>query len=547
MIISRRLGVDKALARISSCLLWATAGSLVSFVAHAENCADMPISGQIYNIVNAGSSRYLDISGGSTANGANVHQWSRNDFPNQNFEVTDLNNGFWAIKAVHSGKALDVFNWSKEDGGTIKQWNYWGGEIQQWELKQVDSGAFEISSQYSGKLISVAGNDQGGNVYQHSNLSSPYQHWFFNPVENRCSSAEPGSSAPTLSQESNPIIGALGNYQSWKTGSLSKDRTRADNIISWQLPTGGFYKNSLSVYGAPWNGTAKRSGWFGENGVELATIDNDATVIELLYLADVYQRSGGTQYRDAVRRALDFILTMQHEKGGWPQVYPKRTGSIVYSNHITFNDNAMARVLLLLDRVVKQEAPLNGDVLTASQRSGAEQAIKRAVDFILKAQIVQYGVKTVWSAQHDPETYEPRGARSYELPSKSGKESIYVIAFLMSQPQTAEIKAAVKSALAWYRSSNVKVENTKYIKRPSGSSDDTYNPIQHVDGSTMWYRFYEVESDTPFFSGRLHTDSPPGTGKQYDLMRVESERRYGYEWGGAYGQKLLKYAESVGY
>ena len=50
-----------------------------------------------------------------------------------------------------------------------------------------------------------------------------------------------------------------------------------------------------------------------------------------------------------------------------------------------------------------------------------------------------------------------------------------------------------------------------------------------------------------FFSGRLPTDNPPGTGKQYDIMDIEPERRYGYSWGGSYGARLLTYAASVGY
>ena len=174
-------------------------------------------------------------------------------------------------------------------------------------------------------------------------------------------------------------------------------------------------------------------------------------------------------------------------------------------------------------------------------------AITRAIDFILKAQIVQSGVKTVWCAQHDPVSYVPRGARSYELPSKSGQESVGVIAFLMTRPQTAEVKAAVQAAIAWYKSDTVKVANTAYVSRPSSSTDDNYNPIQARTGSTMWYRFYDLDQDVGFFSGRLPTDNPPGNGKQYDIMKIEPERRYGYQWGGSYGTSLFAYTDRVGY
>jgi PelA/Pel-15E family pectate lyase len=63
----------------------------------------------------------------------------------------------------------------------------------------------------------------------------------------------------------------------------------------------------------------------------------------------------------------------------------------------------------------------------------------------------------------------------------------------------------------------------------------------------MWCRFYDLDQDVCFFSGRLPTDNPPGTGKQYDIMDIEPERRYGYQWGGSYGATLLSYSDSVGY
>ena len=119
-------------------------------------------------------------------------------------------------------------------------------------------------------------------------------------------------------------------YQDWlavagdAAARLAADKTLADNMITWQLPHGGFYKNDKSVYAAPWNGTATRSGWYGTSMVELGTIDNNATVTETMFLADVYRRSTEAKYRDAARKALDFLLTMQLPSGGFPQVYPAR-------------------------------------------------------------------------------------------------------------------------------------------------------------------------------------------------------------------------------
>jgi PelA/Pel-15E family pectate lyase len=355
-----------------------------------------------------------------------------------------------------------------------------------------------------------------------------------------------------LDQTGNPIYAELENYTSWLSTAgdaatkLAEDRTLADNMLTWQMPHGGFYKNAKTVYEAPWNGKDARSGWKGKDGVELGTIDNDATVTEIMFLADVYKRSKEAKYQDGARKALDFLLTMQYPSGGFPQVYPERVG-VTYSNYVTLNDDAMVRAMILLHQAVQQKAPLDGDLFTDAQRSSAASAITKGIEFILKAQIVQDGIKTVWCAQHDPETYEPRGARSYELESKSGKESAGIVAFLMSQPQTPEIKEAAQAAIAWYKSPKVMVKDTAYVKRPADNKDDTYNPIQPKPGSTMWYRFYDVDQDVGFFSGRLPTDNPPGVGKKYDIMEIEPERRYGYEWGGNYGTKLFAYTDKVGY
>jgi PelA/Pel-15E family pectate lyase len=360
-----------------------------------------------------------------------------------------------------------------------------------------------------------------------------------------------GATSTIPNQAGNPLVKIVSGYTGWLStastdaAKLTADQTLADNAITWQMPHGGWFKYGKAKYAAAWNGSEPRADWTGANSVELGTIDNSGTVTEIMFLADVYRRSNNTKYRDAARKGLDFIFTMQTANGGFPQVYPQRPNS--YSNNVTFNDDAMVRVLGMLDLAAQQKAPFTADTFSAAQLTKIPAAISKAVDYILKAQIVQGGVKTVWCAQHDPSSYAAVGARSYELPSKSGSESIGVVGFLLSQPQTAAVKAAAQAAIAWYKSDAVKVANTAYVSRPSGNTDDSYNPIQSKAGSTLWYRFYDLDKDTGFFSGRLPTDDPPGTGKKYNIMDIEAERRYGYQWGGSYGTTLFAYTDKIGY
>ena len=167
--------------------------------------------------------------------------------------------------------------------------------------------------------------------------------------------------AAILDQTGNFIYEQLETYKGWLStasgdaAKLTADRTLADNMLTWQMPHGGFDKRGVAGYASPWNGSAPRSGWTGANGVEIGTLDNDATVTEIMFLADVYKRSAGSTYRDGARRALDFVLTMQFPSGGFPQVYPARA-NVDYSNYVTFNDDAMARALVLLLQITEASA-----------------------------------------------------------------------------------------------------------------------------------------------------------------------------------------------
>jgi pectate lyase len=159
--------------------------------AHAENCTEAPIGDQVYSLINAGSGQALDIYGAKTGNGANVIQWPYKSSSNQQFQLTDLNNGYWSIKSEHSGQAVDLAGWSRTDGGNILQWDYHGGNNQQWQLKRSSSGAYAVVSRHSAKVMSVADNKAGGNVFQQSDSGSPYQLWYFNPVDGSCGTPEP--------------------------------------------------------------------------------------------------------------------------------------------------------------------------------------------------------------------------------------------------------------------------------------------------------------------------------------------------------------------
>ena len=293
----------------------------------------------------------------------------------------------------------------------------------------------------------------------------------------------------------------------------------ADTILSYQFDNGGWPKNQ--DYSVPGN---------GGTGEDEATFDNGATVTELVYLAQMYQNTGNSQYLDAVQKAMDYILTAQYTTGGWPQFYPLRGG---YSDYVTFNDNAMSQILMVLHNAVQQNEPFQNSLFSEAKREQMQTAIANATNYILQAQWRQDGELTVWCAQHGVEDYLPKPARAYELESLSGSESVEIVGFLMSQQQTPEIKAAVDAALAWFRSPSTILENYVYDR-------STTEKIVYQEGGRMWYRFYDLDTNQGFFSDR-------DGGKYDDIMDISEERREGYSWGGNYGERLINYANTVGY
>lgn len=322
------------------------------------------------------------------------------------------------------------------------------------------------------------------------------------------------------------------------TGDIEAAKKQAENLVSWQMDHGGWTKSMDEEYSRPWDGQEKRTTQFGPNGEELGSIDNNATIKEIRFISEVYRETNDEKLKESMLKGIDFLLTMQYETGGWPQVYPQRgdspEDSVYYSNYVTFNDNAMINVLQLLDDVINEKYPFDQNIVDDSLRNKVEASLNKGIDYILKSQIEVDGKLTAWCAQHDPVTYEAQHARVYEHPSISGSESVGIVKFLMSRPnQTPEIQNAILGALQWF--DEVKLEGIRYV---SGDPNGVY--FVEDPGAVTWYRFYEIGTNEPIFSGR------DGVIKR-TIHEIEKERRDGYSWAGSYAKQLLEIAKTTGF
>ncbi|WP_016954576.1 RICIN domain-containing protein [Catenovulum agarivorans] len=107
-----------------------------------------------YVLKNAHSGKVMDVSGRSTADGANIIQYTQTNANNQLWDVTNVN-GNYSIVSVYSKKALEVYNFDSADGANIVQWAYWGGPTQLWTLDALSNGNYGLINQHSGKAAEV--------------------------------------------------------------------------------------------------------------------------------------------------------------------------------------------------------------------------------------------------------------------------------------------------------------------------------------------------------------------------------------------------------
>jgi len=288
----------------------------------------------------------------------------------------------------------------------------------------------------------------------------------------------------------------------------------AENILSHQSDRGGWPKNIDTA--------ADR--FDGARDKLAPTFDNGATTGELRFLARIFRATSDAHYRDAFDKGLAYILEAQYANGGWPQFFPPPPKT--YPRHITFNDNAMARLLDFLRDCTTSDA---FEFLPEDRKLAAGQAFERGIQCILKCQIRVNGKLTTWCAQHDETDFRPRPGRTYELASLSGEESVGLVRLLMSiERPTAEVVAAV----VWFESA--RLEGLRVVAQDDVRSPTGKNKVVVKDPAAppLWARFYEIETNRPLFADR------DGIAK-YDLSEIGYERRNGYAWLGNWPQRLL--------
>ena len=280
-------------------------------------------------------------------------------------------------------------------------------------------------------------------------------------------------------------------------------RRMADVLLTYQAPNGGWSKH-VDFTQHP---RALGESYFAETNAWawISTLDNSSTTEELHFLALADRARPDARYRAAFLRGLDWLLDAQYPNGCWPQNYPLE-GS--YHDAATFNDGAIVNATRLLREAAEGRYPF----VPAATRELARAGAAKGLACMLDTQVRVHGALTVWGQQHDPLTLAPTSARSYELTSLTGSESVAIVRYLMSVPApSARVVAAVHAAADWYRRTALR-----------DSVYEGYELRARPGAGPLWARLSEIGTNRPIFSNRDGV-------LRYDWNEL-TDRRRGYGW-----------------
>ena len=258
-------------------------------------------------------------------------------------------------------------------------------------------------------------------------------------------------------------------------------QTIADKVLAAQKNSGGWMKN------IEFHKTNDPGG-----KTEHSCLDNTATTQEMRFLAKVWQKTGIGKYKDSFTKALNMIFKAEKGCGGWSQYWPLQGGGS-YWDYITFNDDLMTNVMRLLQEIAAGKGDF-ANIADDAARKHCSEAVKRAIDVIIKCQVDDNGVKAAWCAQHDTVNFQPAVGRPHELPSISGSESASLLSYLMTiEDPSEELQQTIHTAVAWLDAHKIDGKAVEDYTNANGQKD------RHVidkAGSAVWGRFIQLGGET---------------------------------------------------
>ena len=303
-------------------------------------------------------------------------------------------------------------------------------------------------------------------------------------------------------------------YDALLEGTLDVTTSVADLIVALQNEDGGF-----QVLPDNYEMSQKETGLGSMKDV--SSVYNGATTSELKYLAKYItaNKPEDSKYQDAFVKGIKYLLTTQHDNGGWSMNPGSGSG---FNANIEVGNKAMTEVLTLLSDI----AILNNQDYVFARKAMNVDEIKSAVekgnDFIVKSQISNNNKKSGWATQYDKSGNVTMG-HTYERESVSSYTTKDVIDYLMTiHNPSQDIKDAVESAYSWLKDVKIADKEQKVVKDTSMNNGfDVYL----VGGSGTWASNYVYDKATDSYRP-LYSDVDPTRADQkyvnvYELYNLD--------------------------
>ncbi len=132
-----------------------------------------------------GRNYVLDVTGGSLADGANIHIYQSNHTGAQIFNAVLNDDGSYTFVNEQSGKALDIYCAGTADGTNVQQYTCNQTASQKWFVFRNDDGSCTLLSVMSGSALDVKGAAAANNtnVQEYSSNQSSAQKWYFEAAD----------------------------------------------------------------------------------------------------------------------------------------------------------------------------------------------------------------------------------------------------------------------------------------------------------------------------------------------------------------------------
>lgn len=130
-----------------------------------------------YRLISKVSGMALDVRGCGMTNGTKVQLWQPTGRACQQWRISQVGGGYFALKSELNGRMLD--GGGSVPGAYVGMWDYWGGPTQHWRIESVGEGYYRLINQHGGRAMEVAGCSipTGGDIQASTAPINDCQRW----------------------------------------------------------------------------------------------------------------------------------------------------------------------------------------------------------------------------------------------------------------------------------------------------------------------------------------------------------------------------------